>query len=63
MKYKHKCPTCNRQATHKYKSVYFCDTCAKALRKQKATAVFKDVLVGSLGQGCGIYSYSVIKLG
>ena len=62
MKYLHRCPACNKQATIKYKNVYFCDTCAKQMRKHKATAVFKEILIYSLRQGCGIYGYSVIKL-
>ena len=61
MKYVHKCPTCNKQATRKYKNVYFCDTCAKEMRKHKATAVFKDTLIGSFN-GLAVYGYSVVKL-
>lgn len=62
MKYQHKCPSCNREASKKYKGVYFCDTCAKNMRKQKATAVFKEVPLFSLNAGIVVYGYSVVKL-
>ena len=62
MKYLHKCPICNKEATRKYKNVYFCDTCVKKVRKYKSKLVFKEILIYSLGQGTGIYTYSTIKL-
>ena len=62
MKYQNKCPGCNRLATKKYGNVYFCERCAKIVRRRKATGVFKDILVDSLGQGCGIYTSSLVKI-
>ena len=62
MKYIHKCPSCNREATTKYRGVYFCNSCAKYHRKNKTKVVAKEVLLVSLEHGGGIYGYTSVKL-
>ena len=63
MKYNHKCPVCNREATVKYKNVYFCDTHCKGARRIKAKVVYKEKLIFSIPNSkSGIYAYEPVKL-
>ena len=48
MKYNHKCPVCNREATTKYGRVMFCNTHAKEARSKKARYVSASMHVGDI---------------
>lgn len=62
MKYKHKCPICNRFANTKFKNVYFCNDDAKYVRKNKPKYVYKEKLLLTICQGVSIYRDIPVKL-
>lgn len=66
MKFIHKCPCCRKNATKKFRGVYFCDDCLKEIRKanrvKEVKGVYGEKLVGSFGQGCAIYRDIIIPL-
>lgn len=61
MKY-NKCLCCSKRATVKFRGRYFCENCAREVRRSKRNYVWVDTLVYSLGQGSGIYAWYPVKL-
>lgn len=56
MKYQNKCAYCSRKADKKFRGEYFCNDCAKMIRRKKINAFLgKEKLVATIGPGIGIY--------
>ena len=62
MKYTRKCPICGRKATRRTGKLSFCDDHHKTVRRHKTRKVYKEVLVYSLGPGCGIYGWRELNI-
>lgn len=48
MKYDRKCPCCNKKATTKFGIVFFCNDCAKYVRRNKMKYVLGERLIGEI---------------
>lgn len=63
MKYKHKCTTCNKQATKKFKGRWFCDDCCKEVKRHKKIRfVWAEKFLFSIGKNTKVYTDVPVKL-
>lgn len=68
MKYARKCPLCNRVATKRFGKLDFCDDHYKDVKKpagrkhRRATGIWVEQYVWTLGPECKVYRDRLVKI-